>query len=373
MLQSNWTPQSLGTKVLGWFREVDEVGGHQPNKMIGASDYLTVVSGSGLNKVYTLPNTTPYKNADTDYCWWRTDASLSVTDGNRLIAYDFARTIVKYDSVSPYTLRETIILASGATLTTDEMNSLANYCKISPWWSGSWYDYGQVKENRNFEYVAWTAENVAPPIPTGLTLSLIAAYGGVKVDWTDGSGGTAQTEVWGGNSSGGESLLYTIAIGVSTKNDTGVTPVDLRYYKIRALKNGQYSEFTNGISIAMLGSEKISNVTFDNSAGWTLWNTTISGGVMHLTGDAWAASSSIVAATTGGKKYRFKWDCNYVSGRVIVYNDSAMSPGVYFLATETNKIVFSTPNSSGTTISFIVDTNGTSLTVDNFSLKEVLT
>ena len=168
-----WTPQSLGVKVIGWFREVDEVGGQQPNKMRGTSDYLTVVSGSGLNKVYTLPNTTAYKNADTDYCWWKTDGSLSTTDGNRLIAYDFARTIVKYDSASPYALREIIILAAGATLTTAEMNKLRDYAQLSIWWSNVSSDHGMEKGNRTGEQAYWIP--ALDPAAAALIARMVAA------------------------------------------------------------------------------------------------------------------------------------------------------------------------------------------------------
>jgi hypothetical protein len=153
-----WTPRSLGSKVVGWFREADEVAGQQPNKVTGASDYLTIASGSGLNKVYTLPNTTPYKNADTDYCWWKSDSSLSTSTGSRLISFDFARTIIKYDNATPYVLREIIILAAGATLTIDEMNSLRDYAQLSIWWNNVSSDHGMIKGNRSGEQSIWTPE-----------------------------------------------------------------------------------------------------------------------------------------------------------------------------------------------------------------------
>ena len=157
---SSWTPQSLGSKV-AWFRELDEVGGHQPNQIRGMSDYLTIVSGTGLNKVYTLPNTTTYKNADTNYAWWKTDGSLSTTDGNRLIAYDFARTIVKYDNTTPYAIREIIILTAGASLTTAEMNHLRDYMQLSIWWDNTLSFHGDSKSNRTTGQSVWTAEEIS--------------------------------------------------------------------------------------------------------------------------------------------------------------------------------------------------------------------
>jgi hypothetical protein len=115
------------------------------------------------------------------------------------------------------------------------------------------------------------------PIPTGLTLTLIS--GGVKVDWTDNSGGTAQTEIWGRSDSGVSALLYTIAAGIVTKNDI-IAPVDLRYYKLRAKNGANYSAFTAEVSIAMLGAELITN------GGFTLWtgNTPNTWGVLGADG-----------------------------------------------------------------------------------------
>ena len=51
-------------------------GGKIYNEKSGATDYLTV-TGTGLNARYQTPNNATYKNADTDYVFWKTDASES--------------------------------------------------------------------------------------------------------------------------------------------------------------------------------------------------------------------------------------------------------------------------------------------------------
>ena len=156
---ASWSPKQLGiSKVIGWFKESEQSGGAQPNKMDGGAAHLTIVSGTGLNKVYTLP--AGWVAYDTDYCWWKTDASLSTTDGNRLIAYDFGRTLVKYDSTSPYTLREIVILAVAFTsLSPAEQNNLYIYMQLSYLWSGTVNAYGVIKGNRE-GYSPWTPESV---------------------------------------------------------------------------------------------------------------------------------------------------------------------------------------------------------------------
>lgn len=169
----SWTPNKLGIKAKGWFREIDEVAGEQPNKMDEGATVLTIVSGTGLNKVYQLP--AGWVACDTDYCWWKTDGSLSTTDGNRLIAYDFARTIVKYDSVSPYTLREIVILEAGAVLTTAEENSMRDYMQLSIWWSDISSNYGRTKGNRAGEQSHWVAESVTDIDADALFTRMLAA------------------------------------------------------------------------------------------------------------------------------------------------------------------------------------------------------
>lgn len=107
-------------------------------------------------------------------------------------------------------------------------------------------------------------------IPTGLTLSLIS--GGVQVDWTDNSEGTTQTEIWGKSDGATYALLYTINAGVVTKNDDAVTPVDLRYYKVRAKNGNNYSDFSSEVSVAMLGADLMPAAsTWANATVETYW------------------------------------------------------------------------------------------------------
>lgn len=154
-------PAALKAKFLFWGKVTEIVGGQMPNKVTGSSDYLTI-TGTGLDARYRTPDAAAYRSADTDNCWWKTDASESTCDGNRLIAYDFARTLVKYDNTSPYTIREIIILKAGETLTTAEMNTMRDYMDLSIWWSGTLSSHGAIKGNKPIaQKYTWTAEVVS--------------------------------------------------------------------------------------------------------------------------------------------------------------------------------------------------------------------
>jgi len=102
---------------------------------------------------------------------------------------------------------------------------------------------------------------VIPSVPTGLTLSLIS--GGVKIDWVSAD----SIEIWGKSDSDTYAFLYLISAGVTTKSEA-VTPVDLRYYKVRAKNIYGYSDFCAEQSIALLGAEKINQSTWYTSTWW---------------------------------------------------------------------------------------------------------
>jgi len=236
---------------------------HLPNQVTGKTDFLTV-TGLGLNARYRTPNTVPYKTADSDNVFWKTDTSESTCDGNRLIAYDFSRILVKYLNASPYTILAIAILKPNVVVT----NAMRDFFDLSVWWNNTLSFHGSTKTNRVTGQSVWTSELIAPAIPTGLTATLIS--GGVKWDWTTGDV-AAQTELWCRNDSGTSALAYTINAGVVTKSET-TDPVDLRYCKARSLKNGNYSEFTSEVSIAMLGAEMIPGTWADvNHAWWALY------------------------------------------------------------------------------------------------------
>lgn len=106
--------------------------------------------------------------------------------------------------------------------------------------------------------------------PTGLTLTLIS--GGVQIDWA--SNVANETEVWGKSDDGAYALIETVTAGTYTYDDI-LNAVDLRYYKLRAKNGAYYSDYTEEVSEAMLGPEKVTNGDFaawtgNTPNGWTL-------------------------------------------------------------------------------------------------------
>lgn len=158
---SNWTQQDINTNCLFFASHPTDllskvVATQLPNQVTGATDYLTV-TGVGLDARYRTPDNATYRTADSDYVFWKTDASESICDGNRLIAYDFPRILVKYLDVSPYTILWIAILKPGVTVT-DKMYSAFH---LPTFWSGVLNLAGYIKQNRPIaqQYV-WTAESV---------------------------------------------------------------------------------------------------------------------------------------------------------------------------------------------------------------------
>ena len=137
---------------------------------------------------------TDYVAADTDYLWYADDAlqnRLVTTD--ELQRYDWARTIIKYGDVSPYTIEWIAILKDGVVLTTAEENSLRDSFHLSIWWSGVLSAHGNLKGNRiaeksdgtelvvggEFTLAGWTVDAGVQAFG-GACYSDLAAAGGVR-------------------------------------------------------------------------------------------------------------------------------------------------------------------------------------------------
>lgn len=121
-------------------------------------DTLTV-TGSGLNAIYAVPDTSAYKTIDTDYVFHKSNGDISTAcDGNRLIGYDFPRVIVKYADTSPYTIDGIGILDTGQSVN----NKLRDDFHLSIWWSNTLNFHGSTKGNRTSQQSVWTAEETVP-------------------------------------------------------------------------------------------------------------------------------------------------------------------------------------------------------------------
>jgi hypothetical protein len=343
------------------------------NQKLGATDYL-IVEGTAGARTFRCPNTAAYIAADTDYIWFRTNGSQRSVSTAELKGYDLPRTPVKYLDDAPNTLQYLLILSDN--LTDSEKTKLHKDFRLPIYWDGVYSDIGYLKSNRTIdEQYVWPP---ATTMPTGVALTLIS--GGVKIDWTDASGGLDQTEIWGQSDGAAYALLYTIDTGTVTKNDDAVTPVDLRYYKLRSKNGEEYSDFTVPTSIAMLGAELIGNGGFDDATGWTaLGSWVIGSGKCSFTASSANRVYRNITGVTSGSTYRIKFDILdrvaaiklRVLGNAGAANFGAPLNGAadYPLGTNTFYKVAST---DFTTIEYWSSVSTSYYAIDNVSVKKVL-
>lgn len=155
--QSYWATQSE-VLFFGLYSEI--AGGRMPNKVPGATDYLTV-AGSAGSETYQVPNTAPYIAADTDYIWFKTDATQRTTTTAELIGYDLQRTPVKYNDTAPNAIVAIMILNAAVTGTRRDKMFIDFWLPIM--WDNSWNNNGHSKSNRSpIEQKLWTPEELYP-------------------------------------------------------------------------------------------------------------------------------------------------------------------------------------------------------------------
>lgn len=157
----NWSSYWTNLNKVLFFGEISKIrDGKLYNQVVGSSDHITV---SGSPYTFQVPNTAPYITADTDYIWFKTDATQRTTTTAELIGYDLQRTPIKYDDASPYSIRVIMILKAGESLTADERNRLFRDMFLHTLWDNSLNPYGHIKGNRTVQQL-WTPESVIPVI-----------------------------------------------------------------------------------------------------------------------------------------------------------------------------------------------------------------
>lgn len=125
-----------------------------PNKVEGATDYLTIVDSTPGSETYQCPNTSDYITADEDSVWFYTNDNLRTVSTSDLINYDFTRTFVKYSNDSPNDVIAILILKGGETLTSTEEDSVIEYFLTNFNWDNNTDSLGVIKSVR-FRYEPW--------------------------------------------------------------------------------------------------------------------------------------------------------------------------------------------------------------------------
>jgi hypothetical protein len=143
---------------------------HLPNQVTGSSDWLTV-TGTGLNARYRTPDNPTYRTADSEFVFWKSDASESICDGTRLVSYDFGRILVKYLNVAPYTILWIAILKPGVVIT----DGMRDAFDLNIWWSNTLSFHGAVKQNKPLpQQYAWVAESTVEAETAALVARMTA-------------------------------------------------------------------------------------------------------------------------------------------------------------------------------------------------------
>jgi hypothetical protein len=342
----SWVSYWANSGLFLFFGEVSKItGGRLYNQVRDSVDYLTV-GGSVGSYTFQAPVNATYKAADTDYIWFKTDETPRTTTEAELIGYDLQRTPVKYDDASPNSIRWIGILKLATTLTATQRNNLFKSFYLPIMWDDSWNDYGHSKENRPLtEQVLWTPE---PMAPVNIVLALIS--GGVRVSFTDNSGGTAQHEIYGKIDAGAYTLVTTLDAADVSFDDIR-TPEDLMTYKVRA-KAGtlypSYSDYCTEDDIVMLGANLVpaasSSFVTNGTAYWTwfggtvVWNSgTHDVTVTQSAGTAIFGICYKDTILTVGKKYLVRFDAKSANTTSKLTEDNAA--GTYM--TDVNQTILS--------------------------------
>jgi len=139
-------------------------------------DILTV-GGSVGTYTFKVPNTAAYIALDTDYIWFKTDATQRTTTEAELIGYDLPKTPVRYLDNTPSSIEYIMILSSSVTGT--KRDKLFRDMHLPILWDNSLNVNGHIKDNRVGQNL-WVPEVVYDDdlvlFKTGLVTPLSASY-----------------------------------------------------------------------------------------------------------------------------------------------------------------------------------------------------
>lgn len=136
--------------------------------------------------------------------------------------------------------------------------------------------YGYI----NSVVIQYYVDNGTPLAP-GNTTALAKSKTSIQVNWMDNSNNETGFEVWRSTDNSNFSLLTTLGNNATTYTDNGLG-MDVRYYyKVRALKSGVQSDFSNVASAATFRNAVYINMNVFTPAG-APWNNTNSAPAQDL-------------------------------------------------------------------------------------------
>ena len=152
-----WQSAPVGDKLLDY-------SGNGNDIIITGCDFSTNYIPATSSATFKMPDVAGLKTDDEDLLWY-TDAGVQeAVTIDRLVGFDYARTIIFYANESPYHIYAIGLLKSSVTLTQDQINKLSESFQLWFLWSGDGIpnDYGYGKDNRTPD----------PPLPVVSTATV---------------------------------------------------------------------------------------------------------------------------------------------------------------------------------------------------------
>lgn len=369
--------------------ELVDISGNGNNLLITDKDFTGNYIPATSSATFSIPDDAALKADDAELFWHDSGDNILQKSAADLVASDYQKTIIKYDSTSPYNVRWIGMLKSTVTLTAEQTNKLHESFELWLYWSSVLNAYGVIKGNRfitSIPTVASAEITDASPDEVVITFDQALDAGSVPAASAFALAGKTISSV----AVAGSTVILTVTVAYEYGN-SGIAVI---YTKpllnpiasdIDGTKAASFSQSVTNSIADPYGPELIANMTFDADTWWDKQaGTTISSGVCHISalgsvdasGSRWCLNKSLVTVTN---TYKLEFDARPVSatgnfqvsnGYTIHFNTTLSAGWTHYTLTFTaaylvgpasdNKLVFGGANS------------GDTFEVDNISLKLVL-
>ncbi len=253
----------------GDWQQIDIVA---PNTTEYFDDNLESNTAYSYRVAAILPTSFAYSNETT-----ATTASEDLPRPTNLVA-DFdmdARKVYLHWS-------DNSLLEYGSQIERKEAGSSANFVTIgetdhdvttywdSTYTAGKTYSYRVRYKTAEGTYSMYSDEDTAyvpilpPKEPSSLTITEIVAGTTYVLNWEDESWDEDGFEVWMRTTNSESSLYSTLSANTKTLTITGLSSVNIYYFKIRAFKGNLYSDFTDEVVTPLLAPSNVTGVA-DNT------------------------------------------------------------------------------------------------------------
>jgi hypothetical protein len=114
---------------------------------VTGKDFATKYIPASSAATFSIPDSATYKTADEDLFWSNGTNVLEKTTA-QLVAYDYTRTVIKYNDSAPYDIEAIGLLKTEEVLTSDEIDEIHRYFRLWIYWSNILNAFGVIKTNR---------------------------------------------------------------------------------------------------------------------------------------------------------------------------------------------------------------------------------